>query len=1124
MIKNKFKPLYLQIIFTVLAFAMMVTLGYTFISRAARENILDHAMSTLSLTEYQIEAEAVAAEELLRGFSHTVYLMILNGQSREEIQQYFDALTEHVRSAESKISAITGFYAYIASPDGGNIFYNGLGGTPPEDFDFDFEERPWFIPHGLDCGAIFRSDAYIDAASGEFIISFSRCLHLPNGERLGIFVLDMSMSNIGDIVINTALREGGYGTLAAGDLVIIAHDNTDFVGKSIDAPDMPLSVFWDTLSAGEEIYEESIKNWRGEEVIVFSRHLPNGLHIILLTPTREYFAMLRQTLLVQCILGVILSLSLIIILVNIDRKREQTEYDLNSIKKMEQEIRRTAGLNQAMLDNMPVGMAIFDKDLKLLDCNVRLMKMFKADRQYIINNFLEEFSTEYQPDNKSSAHAASEVMSRAIKGETLAFEWLHQTADGEPVPCHLTLTSVADGDEILGICFTYDLREIKKLTRQLEEALRNATAASEAKGVFLSSMSHEMRTPLNTIMGMASLGRENSNDIERKNYSLEKIEEASAHLLNIINDVLDMSKIEAGKLELVIADFSFESALKKSIGAISLRLEQKQQEFYVTVDGSIPQMLAGDEQRLSQVIINLLSNAVKFTPEGGCIRLNASLENEDPEGVCTLAVEVSDTGIGVTPEQKLRLFDAFEQAESGISRTFGGTGLGLTISKRIVEMMGGRIGVESEAGKGSAFRFSFKAARGGEDTQHLLSASVNWENVKILAVDDSPEILSYFTEILKRYKLSCDVAKNGLEALELIKEKGRYDVYFVDWKMPGMDGIELTRHIKESNQDKKSVVIMISSTEWGLIHEGAAKAGVDKFLMKPLFASDIMDCMNACMGVGGSNAPVQNKTSKFGELKGCRILLAEDVKINREILLGRMKFTEAEIDCAENGKEVLRMLDENPDKYDLIFMDVQMPEMDGLETTRRIRFAGNQIAIIAMTANVFKEDIDQCLASGMNDHVGKPLDLNIVMEKVRKYWKGVKRADPGIPAEGGEEKKSLSYDDFLPYVSVKDGLGVAGEKELYVMLLNLFREENLTEELVRLLRSGSLGDIEQCAHKLKGTTTNLGLTALFETASKIEADAKNGVMPESDFISEAEKTAEKTVSAIDAVREMINNE
>jgi len=524
--------------------------------------------------------------------------------------------------------------------------------------------------------------------------------------------------------------------------------------------------------------------------------------------------------------------------------------------------------------------------------------------------------------------------------------------------------------------------EIINTNTMLKQALDKATAASEAKGLFLSNMSHEMRTPLNTIMGMASIGK-NAPDTARKDYALGKIAEASAHLLGVINDVLDMSKIEANKLELVLADFSFERMLKKAVNAVSFRAEQKSQKFFVNIDGKIPHTLAGDDQRLAQVVINLLSNAIKFTPENGSIHLSARLLAEEG-GVCAIVVEVADTGIGISPEQQQRLFNAFEQADGGTSRKFGGTGLGLAISKRIIEMMQGEISVSSKLHEGSVFTITFKMRRGGKDTDSLLDPSVNWGNVTVLVVDDTPDILSYFTEIFKISGVACDVAESGEAALKLIEEKGGYDIYFVDWKMPGMDGIELSKKIK-GRQDEKSVVIMISAMDWDLIRDNAHKV-IDKYLMKPLFASNIIDCMNACLGTSGVDAQKAQKTAKTRELVGCNILLAEDVLINREILIASMEDTGVVMDCAENGLEALQMLSENPDKYDLIFMDVQMPEMDGLTATRKIRESGNNIPIIAMTANVFREDIEKCLSAGMDDHIGKPLDMEAVMEKVRKYW------------------------------------------------------------------------------------------------------------------------------------------
>jgi signal transduction histidine kinase/DNA-binding response OmpR family regulator len=527
-----------------------------------------------------------------------------------------------------------------------------------------------------------------------------------------------------------------------------------------------------------------------------------------------------------------------------------------------------------------------------------------------------------------------------------------------------------------------------EMTQSLVQARERALSGARAKSDFLANMSHEMRTPMNAIIGMTSIGK-TAADIERKDYCLKKIDDASNHLLGVINDILDMSKIEANKFELSIADFNFEKMLRKVSNVINFRIDEKRQKFTVNIDKHIPPILSGDDQRLTQVITNLLSNAVKFTPEYGSIHLDTKFIGEQDQ-ICTIKISVTDTGIGIEKSQQDRLFKSFEQADSGISRKFGGTGLGLAISKRIIDMMGGSIRVESEPGQGSTFAFTIQMKRAAGTEESLLSPSVNWTNVRVLAVDDEPETRSYFRDIAQRLGLNCDVAADGEDAIVMINLNGGYDIYFIDWKMPGMDGMELTRHIKRSDKNK-SVVIMISAAEWTTIEMAAKNAGVDKFLSKPLFPSAIADIINECLGavhVIAAKEPLAESENP-GAFAGYRILLAEDVEINREIVLALLEPYRLDIRCAENGLEAVNMFDSGPENYDMIFMDVQMPEMDGYEATRRIRASDHpqakQIPIVAMTANVFREDIEKCLEAGMNDHVGKPLDIGEILSKLRRF-------------------------------------------------------------------------------------------------------------------------------------------
>jgi signal transduction histidine kinase/DNA-binding response OmpR family regulator/ABC-type amino acid transport substrate-binding protein len=532
------------------------------------------------------------------------------------------------------------------------------------------------------------------------------------------------------------------------------------------------------------------------------------------------------------------------------------------------------------------------------------------------------------------------------------------------------------------------------------DAAAKAEAASRAKSDFLSNMSHEMRTPMNAIIGMTSIAK-SSSDPERKEYCLNKIKDASAHLLGVINDILDMSKIEANRFELAIVEFDFEKMLQKVTNIINFRVDEKHQNFTVHIDRHIPRHLAGDDLRIVQVLTNLLGNAVKFTPEGGSISLETRLLKEEA-GICTIQIEVRDTGIGISEEQRTRIFTSFEQAESSTSRRFGGTGLGLAISKRIVELMNGKMWLESVPGHGSTFYFTIRVKTGRKNRQALLNPGVDWKNIRILAVDDASEVREYFREILQSFGVSCDTAAGGEETLELIRQNGLYDIYFVDWKMPGMDGIELSRRIKERGADK-SVIIMISSEEWSTIAEDAKKAGVDKFLPKPVFPSNIVDCINECLGLD-NRQKTETEESSAGTMDtfpGRRVLLAEDMEINREIVLALLEPALLTIDCAENGAVAVKKFTAAPDSYDMIFMDVQMPEMDGYEAAMTIRAFEKErrqknlketppvfpkgIPIVAMTANVFQEDIQKCLQAGMNDHIGKPLNLEEVLEKLRLY-------------------------------------------------------------------------------------------------------------------------------------------
>lgn len=516
---------------------------------------------------------------------------------------------------------------------------------------------------------------------------------------------------------------------------------------------------------------------------------------------------------------------------------------------------------------------------------------------------------------------------------------------------------------------------------------RQAEGASASKSIFLSNMSHEMRTPMNAIIGMTEIAK-GSDDPERVRYCLAKIDDAANHLLGVINDVLDISKIEAGKLTITPSEFLMENMLQRLTTVIAYKVDEKSQSFVIKVDRDVPDSVFADQQRLTQVIANLLSNAVKFTPENGKISLLVHKEDEHGEEI-TLKFEVTDNGIGIPQERQDALFQSFVQADNSIFGRFGGTGLGLAISKSIVEQMGGRIWVESEIGEGSTFIFTCKVKKGTQSSNLAIKNKVNMKDISLLVVDDAPEILEYFADIAQRIGASCDTALGAGEALKKLEENQSYQMIFVDYVMPDINGIEFTKRVREK-YGENSFVIMISGTQWAQIEDEARAAGVDHYLAKPLFPSMVVDCINKCLGKEAYEVQTaESENIVDGIFAGKRILLAEDMAINREIMGALLEGTGLELIPAEDGSIAVEKFKESPDSYDLIFMDIHMPELDGYQATKQIRALpipqAPMIPIIAMTANVFREDIERCLDAGMNDHLGKPINLDEVIEKLKKY-------------------------------------------------------------------------------------------------------------------------------------------
>ncbi|MBR6157740.1 MAG: response regulator [Lachnospiraceae bacterium] len=521
-----------------------------------------------------------------------------------------------------------------------------------------------------------------------------------------------------------------------------------------------------------------------------------------------------------------------------------------------------------------------------------------------------------------------------------------------------------------------EMRETMAKNRALAEALNSAEQANKAKTAFLSSMSHEIRTPMNAIIGLDSLALRNESIPEETREYLEKIGTSARHLLGLINDILDMSRIESGRLVIRKEDFSFSSMLEQLNTMVMSQCSEKGLHYECNVIGGVSDYYIGDDMKLKQVLINILSNAIKFTNAPGSITM--TVERTAVFGDhSTLKFSIKDTGIGMDKEFIPKIFDAFTQEDSSRNNKYGSTGLGMAITKNIVELMNGTISVESEKGVGTEFTVIVTLT----NSQHEgpVTSYIDPRDMRILVVDDEEIAAEHARIVLDEAGIKADTCYDGQTALHMLEVQHAkhepYGLVLLDWKMPEMDGLEVAKEIRQ-RYDKETTVIILTSFNWDEIMDEALHIGVDSFLAKPLFASNVVDEFER---IARKNNMSLYREKKRAELKGRHILLAEDVVINAEIMKEIIRMREAAIDHAENGRVVVDMFKESPEGYyDAILMDVRMPEMDGLEAAAAIRALDRRdakiIPIVALTANAFDEDVQRSLQVGMNAHLSKPVE------------------------------------------------------------------------------------------------------------------------------------------------------